>query len=116
VTRVYPQVTDGTFAVDLAFTGNEPPGLLPGQTLEGKLILGADRMATTLPAGPFLEVTGGDWVFVLATDGRSARRRGIKIGRRSAEQVEVLRGLEPGERVIISDYTGLEHIDRIDLH
>lgn len=115
VTRVYPQVTGGTFAVDLAFSGSEPPGLLPGRNLEGKLTLGADRMATVLPAGAFLEVTGGDWVFVLSKDGRSARRRRIKIGRRSAEQVEVLSGLAPGERVIVSDYAGLERIDRIDL-
>jgi HlyD family secretion protein len=115
VTRVYPQVTDGSFAVDLAFIGREPPGLLPGQNLQGKLTLGADRTGTILPAGAFLEVTGGDWVFVLSKDGRFARRRRIKIGRRSAEQVEVLSGLAPGERVIISDYTGLERIDRIDL-
>lgn len=115
VARVYPQVTDGTFAVDLAFTGSEPPGLLPGQSLEGRLTLGADRTATVLPTGAFLEATGGDWVFVLTKDGHSAHRRRIKIGRRSAEQVEVLSGLAPGERVIVSDYTGLEHIDRIDL-
>jgi len=115
VTRVYPQVTDGSFAVDLAFDGSQPPGLLPGQNLQGKLTLGADRTATILPAGAFLEVTGGDWVFVLSQDGRSARRRRIRIGRRSAEQIEVLSGLAPGEHVIISDYSGLDHIDRIDL-
>lgn len=115
VNRVYPQVTDGSFAVDLAFIGKEPPGLLPGQNLQGKLTLGADRTGTILPAGAFLEVTGGDWVFVLSKDGRFARRQRIKVGRRSAEQVEVLSGLAPGERVIISDYTGLERIDRIDL-
>lgn len=114
VNRVYPQVTDGSFAVDLAFIG-EPPGLLPGQNLQGKLTLGADRTGTILPAGAFLEVTGGDWVFVLSKDGRFARRQRIKVGRRSTEQVEVLRSLAPGERVIISDYTGLERIDRIDL-
>ena len=115
VTRVYPQVTDGTFTVDLTFSGSEPPGLLPGQNLQGKLTLGADQTGTVVPAGAFLERTGGDWIFVLTRDGSSARRRFIKIGRRNAEQVEVLSGLAPGERVIISDYTGLDRIDRIDL-
>ncbi len=115
VTRVYPQVTDGTFTVDLAFTGAEPSGLLPGQNLQGKLTLGADRAATIIPAGAFLETTAGDWIFVLTKDGHSAQRRSIKIGRRNAEQVEVLSGLAPGERIIVSDYAGLEHIDRIDL-
>lgn len=75
VNRVYPQVTDGSFAVDLAFIGKEPPGLLPGQNLQGKLTLGADRRGTILPAGAFLEVTGGDWVFVLSKDGRFAALR-----------------------------------------
>jgi HlyD family secretion protein len=115
VTRVYPQVKDGTFTVDLAFEGAAPPGLLPGQALQGKLALGADRMAMILPAGAFLERSGGDWVFVVSQDGRSAQRRAIKIGRQNAEQVEVLSSLAPGERVIVSDYTGLERIDRIDL-
>jgi HlyD family secretion protein len=115
VTRVYPQVKDGTFAVDLAFQGAEPEGLLPGQALQGKLALGADRMAMILPAGAFLERTGGDWVFVVSPDGRSAQRRTIKIGRQNAEQVEVLSPLAAGDRVIVSDYTGLERVERIDL-
>jgi HlyD family secretion protein len=115
VVRVYPKVTNGTFTVDLAFQDATPAGLLPGQALQGKLALGADRTATILPAGAFLERTGGDWIFVLAKDGQSALRRTIKIGRRNDEQVEVLSGLAVGERAIISDYTGLERIDRIDL-
>jgi HlyD family secretion protein len=115
VVRVYPKVTNGTFTVDLAFRNATPAGLLPGQALQGKLALGADRTATILPAGAFLERTGGDWVFVLTKDGQTALRRTIKIGRRNDEQVEVLSGLAAGERAIISDYTGLERIDRIDL-
>jgi HlyD family secretion protein len=115
VTRVYPQVTNGTFTIDLSFQGSAPEGLLPGQALQGKLALGADRTALILPAGAFLERTGGDWVFVMTTDGQSATRRTIKIGRRNAEQVEILSGLNAAERAIISDYTGLERIDRIDL-
>jgi HlyD family secretion protein len=115
VVRVYPKVTNGTFTVDLAFQDATPEGLLPGQALQGKLALGADRTTTILPAGAFLERTGGDWIFVLAKDGKSALRRTIKIGRRNAEQVEVLSGLAVGEQAIISDYTGLERIDRMDL-
>jgi HlyD family secretion protein len=115
VTRVYPQVTNGTFTVDLAFQGAAPQGLLPGQALQGKLALGADRDAMILPAGAFLERTGGDWILVLAADRHSAVRRTIKIGRRNAEQVEVLSGLAAGEQAIISDYTGFERIDRVDL-
>jgi HlyD family secretion protein len=115
VFRVHPQVKNGTFTVDLAFTGETPTGLLPGEAVRGKLSLGADSQETVLPTGAFLERTGGDWAFVVAPDGRSAERRHIRIGRRNAEQVEVLDGLKPGERVITSDYTGLERVDRVDL-
>ncbi len=115
VTRVDPQVKNATFLVDLAFEGAMPRGLLPGQALEGRLTLGGDRPALILPAGPFLERSGGDWVMVVSPDGNRAERRRIKVGRRSAEQVEVLAGLKPGERVITSDYTGFEKVDRVVL-
>jgi HlyD family secretion protein len=115
VTRVDPQVKNATFQVDLAFEGAMPRGLLPGQALEGRLTLGGDRPALVLPAGAFLERTGGDWVMVADANGTHADRRRVRIGRRSAEQVEVLAGLKPGERVITSDYTGFEKVDRIVL-
>jgi HlyD family secretion protein len=115
VTRVYPQVKSGTFTVDLAFDGATPAGLLRGQTLQGRLSLGSDVPGLVLPAGAFLERTGGDWAFVVQPDGRTAQRRRIRIGRRNAEQVEILEGLAAGERVITSDYNGLERIDRIEL-
>jgi len=115
VSRVYPQVTNGTFTIDLVFQGSAPQGLLPGQDLRGKLTVGEDRTVTMVPAGAFLERTGGNWIFVLTADGTSAVRRKLKIGRRNVEQVEVVHGLAVGDRVIISDYAGLEHVDRIDL-
>jgi HlyD family secretion protein len=115
VTRVDPQVKNATFRVDIAFEGAMPRGLLPGQALEGRLTLGGDQPALVLPAGPFLERTGGDWVMVADAGGTKADRRRIKIGRRSAEQVEVLGGLAPGERVITSDYAAFEKVDRVDL-
>jgi HlyD family secretion protein len=68
-----------------------------------------------LPAGPFLEASGGAWAFVLDRDGTSATRRSVKLGRRNADSVEVLSGLEPGDRVVTSDYAGLDRIDRLDL-
>jgi HlyD family secretion protein len=115
VTRVDPQVKNATFQVDFAFEGPMPRGLLPGQALEGRLTLGGDRSALILPAGPFLERTGGDWAMVANASGTRADRRHIRIGRRSAEQVEVLDGLKAGERVITSDYAGFEKVDRVML-
>ena len=112
-TRVYPQVKDGVFTVDLAFDGAQPEGLTTGAAVQGRLSLGGDQPALVLPAGAFLERSGGDYVFVLSPDGHHADRRRIKLGRRNSEQVEVLQGLKPGERVITSDYEGYEKLDRI---
>ena len=115
VTRVDPQVRDATFQVELAFKGAAPTDLLAGEALEGKLAVGGDRPALILPAGPFLERTGGDWVMVVSADGGHAERRSIRLGARNADQVEVLSGLKPGERVITSDYAAFEKVTRVDL-
>jgi len=115
VTRVDPQVKDATFQVELAFRGAAPTDLLAGEALEGKLAVGGDRPAVLLPAGPFLERTGGDWVMVVAADGAHAERRRIRLGARNSDQVEVLSGLKPGERVITSDYAAFEKVNRVDL-
>jgi HlyD family secretion protein len=113
VAKVYPQVKDGVFAIDLAFDGAAPAGLRRGQAVQGRLELGGDSQAMVLPAGPFLEASGGAWVFVLDQDGAGAVRRSVKLGRRNAEAVEVLSGLEPGDRVVTSDCAGLDRIDRL---
>lgn len=113
VRRVSPQVHNGQFTIDLAFEGANPDGLVAGATAQGSLQLGGDTAARILPVGAFLDRSGGNWVFVVAKDGKSAQRRQIKVGRRTTEQLEVLNGLAAGERVITSDYTGLDNVDRI---
>lgn len=115
VRRVYPQVHDGRFRVDLDFEGAAPPELVAGETAQGRLQLGDDSPARLLPVGPFLERTGGDWVFVVAPEGTSAERRRIKVGRRTVEQLEILGGLAVGEKVITSDYASAEKADRVIL-
>ena len=112
IARIYPQVKDGRFMVDLSFTGADPADLVTGQAVQGRLALGADQPALVLPAGPFLERTGGDWAFVMNGSSTAERRR-IKVGRRNSEQVEIVGGLKAGEHVITYDYTGYERLDRI---
>ncbi len=113
VRRVYPQVHDGRFRVDLDFDGTTPPELVAGETAQGRLQLGDDSPARILAVGPFLERTGGDWVFVVAADGTSADRRRVKVGRRTVDQLEILSGLAVGEQVITSDYGAVEKVQRV---
>jgi HlyD family secretion protein len=115
VVKIYPQVSDGTFKVDLNFTGAVPQGIRVGQAIDTRLQLGGTATALMLPNGPFYQDTGGQWAFVLTPDGRYATRRKIELGRRNPEQVEVLQGLEPGERVIVSSYQGFQRVARVAL-
>ncbi|GAA0568166.1 efflux RND transporter periplasmic adaptor subunit [Rhizomicrobium electricum] len=113
VAKVYTQVSNGTFKVDLAFTGAVPTGVHNGQAVEIKLQLGGTTKALLLPSGPFYQDGGGTWVFLL--DGKTAKRRAVKLGRRNPEFVEVLEGLKPGDRVIVSSYSAYQNIDRVEL-
>lgn len=115
VRRVSPQVRNGQFRIDLDFEGDSPAALVAGATAQGRLRLGGDTPAIVAPNGPFLERTGGNWVFILAADGQTAERRQISVGRRTIEQLEVMAGLAPGDRIITSDYTGLDRVERVVL-
>jgi HlyD family secretion protein len=115
VAKIYPQVRNGAFEVDLQFVGAEPAELQRGQTLQVKLTLGDPTPALLIPNGAFYNETGGAFVFVVAPDGGAAVKRPVKLGRRNADYIEVLEGLEPGERVITSPYTGFADKDRLDL-
>lgn len=115
VTKIYPQVKDGQFEVDLQFLGDEPAGLQRGQTVQTKLSFGDPAPALLVPNGSFYNDTGGSWVFVVAADGRSAEKRPVRLGRRNTDAIEVLDGLQPGERVLTSSYTGLTDKDRLSI-
>jgi HlyD family secretion protein len=115
VSKIYPQVRNGTFEIDLQFVGAEPADLQRGQTVQTRLVLGAPAAARLIPNGSFYNETGGAWLFVVAPDGRSAVRRNVRLGRRNSDHIEVLEGLDPGERVITSPYTGFAERDRLSL-
>lgn len=104
VRRVYPEVVGGQFKVDFAFEGERPDNIRAGQSYQIALQLGAPTEAVLVPRGAFYNTTGGQWIFVVSADGHRAQRREIVIGRQNPSYYEVLSGLEPGERVIISSY------------
>ncbi len=104
VRKVFPEVREGRFRIDFVFTGGRPKNIRTGQTYYVDLQLGESKKAIIIPKGTFYSVTGGKWIFVLDGEGRKAYRRKIRIGRQNPEYYEVLEGLEPGERVIVSGY------------
>lgn len=106
VDKVLPSVEDGTFKIELAF--ETPPSftLRPGQSIQIDLQLTGQQNAVMIPKGGFFQSTSGQWIFVLNPDETKATRRLIKIGRQNSTHFEILEGLKPGERVIISPYYG----------
>ena len=104
VRKVYPEVREGRFKIDFVFLGERPKNIRTGQTYYVDLQLGEAKKAIIIPKGTFYSVTGGSWIFVLDKDGRKAYRRKIRIGRQNPQYYEVLEGLEPGEKVIVSGY------------
>jgi len=115
VRKIYPQVTNGTFEVDLIFTGEEPTSIRRGQTLQLNLQLGSPSESLLIPNGAFYQDTGGNWVFVVTPDGLKAVKRNVRMGRRNLRFIEVLDGLEPGEQVITSPYSNYLDMDRLEL-
>jgi HlyD family secretion protein len=114
VAKVYPQVANGTFKADFHFDGPAPANIHVGQAIDMKIELGGAQNAVMLPNGPFYQDTGGNWIFVVTPDGRAAIRRNVKLGRRNPEYVEVIDGLKPGEKAIVSGYEAFAKMDRIE--
>lgn len=107
VGRVSAQVENGVFRADLMFSaGQKAPALHRGQSFPVKVILSDATSALILPNGPFITATGGRWAFIVSPDEKSAQKRDIQIGRRNANAVEVLSGVKPGEKVVVSEYEG----------
>jgi HlyD family secretion protein len=116
IKKVYPEVQDGRFEVDMEFDGKTPQGIRRGQTLQVRLELGDPAEAMLLPRGGFYQKTGGQWVYVVDKSGGFAVKRSIKLGRQNPEFFEVLEGLEPGEQVITSTYDNFGDIDKLVLN
>ncbi|MDP1815971.1 MAG: efflux RND transporter periplasmic adaptor subunit [Leadbetterella sp.] len=104
IIKVYPEVKNGRFAVDMTFTGNSPDGIRRGQSSPVRLELGKAEKAVLIPVGGFFSDTGGNWIYVVDASGKKAVKRNISLGRKNPEYFEVLSGLKSGEKVITSGY------------
>ena len=115
ITKIYPEVAGGRFAVDMVFTEEVPEQIRIGQTSRIRLQLGESKEGVLLTKGGFYQTTGGQWVFVLDETEEFAIKRDISIGRQNPRYYEVLGGLEPGEKVIVSSYQNYADHDKLIL-
>ncbi len=115
VNKIYPEVTNGTFEVDMLFEGEQPGNIKRGQSISLKLSLSDETQATLLAKGGFYQTTGGNWVYVLDANGGVARKRDIRVGRQNPNYYEVLEGLNDGDIVIVSSYENFGDKDELVL-
>lgn len=104
ISRVVPEVKDRTFTAELTFTADMPDNARVGKSYRIQIELGKPEKAIVIPRGDFYNVTGGRWIYRLNESGDKAVRVPITIGRQNPQQYEVLEGLQPGDRILISGY------------
>jgi len=115
IKKVFTQVTNGRFQVDMEFVGDVPQGIRRGQTLQIRLALSDETTALLLPKGGFFQQTGGNWIFKVSSSGTTAYKTDIQIGRQNPDYYEVLSGLKPGDKVVTSSYENYGTMDELVL-
>lgn len=104
IKKVFTQVTNGRFQVDMKFEGDAPEGIRRGQNLQIRVALSAEKQALLVPKGGFFQKTGGNWIFKVSEDGSNAYKVSIRLGSQNTEYYEVIEGLNAGDKVITSSY------------
>lgn len=115
IKKVFTQVTNGRFQVDMTFEGEVPEGIRRGQNLQIRVALSAEKQAVLIPKGGFFQKTGGNWVFKVSENGDSAYKVNIRLGSQNTAYYEVVEGLNPGDKVITSSYDSYGDIDELIL-
>ena len=115
IDKVYTQVNNGRFQVDMHFVDAVPEGIRRGQTMQLRLALSDETQALLLAKGGFYQQTGGNWVFKLDNDGKTAYKADVQLGRQNPEYYEVLSGLKPGEKVVTSSYENYGNMQELVL-
>ncbi len=113
ITKIFTQVSNGRFQVDMLFTDSVPQGIRRGQTLQIRLALSDETQALLLNKGGFFQQTGGNWVYKLNSDGSMAYRVDVQLGRQNPDYYEVLSGLQPGDKVVTSSYENYEKMQEL---
>ena len=116
ISKIYPQVQNGQFKIDFSFNDKQPSNIRRGQTIQTKLTLGDSTKALLIPNGSFFQETGGNWIFVVSDDESQAVKRPVRLGRRNSRYIEVLEGLDKGEKVVTSPYNNYRDMQRLNLN
>ncbi|MGB8194328.1 MAG: HlyD family efflux transporter periplasmic adaptor subunit [Chitinophagaceae bacterium] len=115
IRKIYTEVTNGRFQVDMEFVNKVPQGIRRGQTLQIRLALSDETQAILLPKGGFYQQTGGNWIFKVSENGNTAYKVDVQLGRQNPDFYEVLEGLKPGDKVVTSSYENYGNMQELVL-
>jgi len=115
IKKVYAQITNSRFQVDMEFKDSVPQGIRRGQTLQIRLALSDEMQAIILPKGGFYQQTGGNWIFKVNESGDKAYKVDIQLGLQSPDYYQVLQGLKPGDKVVTSSYENYGNMQELIL-
>lgn len=115
VSRIDPAAQGGTVGVDITLDGALPPGARPDLSVDGTITL--EKLTNIVYVGrPSFGQDGGSvGMFKVTADGKEAVKITVKLGRSSVNTVEILGGLQPGDKVILSDMSQYDAFDRVRL-
>lgn len=113
INKIYTDVRNGAFQVDLLFDSLAPSSIKRGQTLQLRLKFSSESDAIIVKRGGFFQETGGNWIYVIDPTGDFAIKRNIRINRQNTNFYEVMEGLQPGEKVIVSSYDSFGNKDKL---
>ncbi len=115
IKKVYSQVNNGRFQVDMYFVDDTPEDIRRGQSLQIRLALSQEKEALLVSKGGFFQETGGNWIFKVSQDGDRAYKVPIKLGSQNTKYYEVLEGLQPGDRVVTNSYDSYGDVEELAL-
>ncbi|MCD4772395.1 MAG: efflux RND transporter periplasmic adaptor subunit [Bacteroidales bacterium] len=113
INKIYTDVTNGSFQVDMLFKDEAPEHIKRGQTLQIKLIFSSAQDQIIIRRGGFFQETGGNWIYVVDPGEEFAIKRNIKINRQNTNYYEIMEGLQVGEKVIVSSYKTFGDKDKL---
>lgn len=113
ISKVVPEVKNRAFACDLLFTAEKPSNIRLGKSYRVQIELGMPETALVIPKGNFYQQTVGRWIYRLSPDGKRARKVEVELGRQNPQQYEVLSGLQPGDKVLVTGYEQFGDIDEL---
>jgi HlyD family secretion protein len=113
VQRIDPAVNAGTVSIDVSLEGPLPPGARADLSVDGTIEI--ERLDNVLYVGrpAFGQPDGTISLFAIGPDGHTAVRKTVKLGKSSVTTIEVLQGLAVGDRVIISDMSAWDNVNKV---